>query len=88
MTYRHRRLGYLHRVPSTSKTIPFSTGLLSPLTFFSGFKGANRRGRVARAIAIDRVAAKHNVCLEGDRIGLLVRILRYDDAEVVKLFIS
>jgi hypothetical protein len=64
--FAHQQIDNLHNVPSTSNTIPFNTGLSSPLTFLAGFSGANRRGRTGRAIeVIDRVVAKHCTRLEG-----------------------
>ena len=36
----------IHNVPSTSKTMPLSTGLSSLSFPFAGFNGANRLGRI------------------------------------------
>jgi hypothetical protein len=42
----------IHSVPSTSNTIPFSAGLLSPSFLLAGSRGANRRGRTGCAIEL------------------------------------
>ena len=50
---------YLHNVPSTSNTMPFNSGLVSPSFFFAGSSGANRRGRTGcDMLFTDRVARK------------------------------